>query len=78
MGSRIISVGIANEYGLDGPGSIPENARFLSFAERPDRLWMPRSLSAVEERDADLSRLLGAEVKKGRTLTSTPQYVFMT
>jgi hypothetical protein len=38
------SVGIATGYGLDGPGSIPGNARFFSSPQRPDRLWHPASL----------------------------------
>ena len=35
------SVGIANDYGLDGPGSNPGGAR---FSVSPDRPWGPPSL----------------------------------
>jgi hypothetical protein len=38
------SIGIATGYELDGPGSIPGNARFLSSPQCPDRLWGPPSL----------------------------------
>jgi hypothetical protein len=34
-----ISVGIATDYGLDDPGSIPGSTRFFSSPQRPDRLW---------------------------------------
>ena len=35
------SVGIATDYGLDGPGSNPGGTR---FSARPDRPWGPPSL----------------------------------
>jgi len=35
------SVGIATDYGLDGPGSIPVGTRFTA---RPDQLWGPPTL----------------------------------
>jgi hypothetical protein len=35
------SVGIATDYGLNGPGSNPGGAR---FSARPDRPWGPHSL----------------------------------
>ena len=35
------SVGIATDYGLDGPGSNPVGTRYSS---RPDRPWGPPSL----------------------------------
>jgi hypothetical protein len=43
--NRDSSVGIAPGYGLDGPGSIPGNARFSSSPQTssPDWLWGPRS-----------------------------------
>jgi hypothetical protein len=44
------SVGIAMGYGLDGPGSIPGNAKFLSSPERPDRLWGPFGLLSSRHR----------------------------
>ena len=34
------SVGIATDYGLDGPGSSPGG----TFSYRPERPWGPRSL----------------------------------
>ena len=34
-------VGIATDYGLDGPGSIPVGTR---FSARPDRPWGPPSI----------------------------------
>jgi hypothetical protein len=38
------SVGIAMGYGLEGPGSIPESARFFSSPKRPYRILGPPSL----------------------------------
>jgi hypothetical protein len=39
------SVGIATEYGPDGPRSIPGNGkRFFFTLRRQDRLWGPPSL----------------------------------
>jgi hypothetical protein len=35
------SVVIATGYELNGPGSIPGNARFFSSPQNPDRLWDP-------------------------------------
>jgi len=35
------SVGIATDYGMDGPGSNPVGTR---FSARPDRPWGPPSL----------------------------------
>ena len=35
------SVGIATDYGLDGPGSNPGGDE---FSARPDRPWVPPSL----------------------------------
>jgi len=35
------SVGIATDYGLDGPGSNPSGTR---FSARPDQPWGPPSL----------------------------------
>jgi hypothetical protein len=43
--SRDSSVGIATDYELDGPGSIPPgSAKLSSSPQRPDRLWGPPSL----------------------------------
>jgi hypothetical protein len=42
--SRDSSVGIAMGYGLDGPDSIPGNAKMFSSSQRPDRLQGPPSL----------------------------------
>jgi hypothetical protein len=42
--SRDISVGIAADYGLDGPVSIPGSARFFSSPQRPERFWGPPRL----------------------------------
>jgi hypothetical protein len=38
------SVGIATGYGLDGPGSGPSTAIFLSSPQGPDRIWGRPSL----------------------------------
>jgi hypothetical protein len=38
------SVGIASDYILDGPGSIPGWVKFLFYPQHPDRLWGPPSL----------------------------------
>jgi hypothetical protein len=44
--NTIFSVGTAKCYGLDGMDSIPDNAKFFSSPQRPDRLWgLPSLLS---------------------------------
>jgi hypothetical protein len=45
------SVGIATGNELDSPGSIPNNVRFFSSPQRPDRLWGPPSLLYSGYRD---------------------------
>jgi hypothetical protein len=37
-------------YGLDGLGSIPDNARFFFSPQHPDRLWGPPSLMSSGHR----------------------------
>jgi hypothetical protein len=36
-----VLVGIATNYGLDGPGSILVSTRFLSCPQHPTRVWDP-------------------------------------
>jgi hypothetical protein len=45
VGGPDISVVIARDYRLDGPGSIPvRDKRLFCTLHRPDRLWGPASL----------------------------------
>jgi hypothetical protein len=39
-----ITVDVTAGYGLDGPASVPDSARFLSSPQCPDRFWGPPSL----------------------------------
>jgi hypothetical protein len=43
MSSRDLSVGLATDYGLDGPGSIIGSAKHFSSSQHPDRFWGPFS-----------------------------------
>ena len=75
------SVGIASDYGLDGPGiesrcrrDFPHLSRPVLGPTQPPLKWVP-SLSRGEERpgrDADPSPPSSAVVKKEQSYTSTP------
>jgi hypothetical protein len=41
---RDSAVGIATDYGMGGPDSVPDRARFVSYPQHPDRLWAPSIL----------------------------------
>jgi hypothetical protein len=59
------SVGIATRYRLDGPGSIPGNARYLSSRQRPSTQQVPTAPSPRvkrQGREADHSPPHSAEV----------------
>jgi len=58
------SVGIATDYGLDGPGSIPVGTR---FSARPDRPWGPLSLLQNGYRV-----FTGGKVRSGRAADHSP------
>jgi hypothetical protein len=62
-GSQDSSVGVAIGYGLDGPGSIPGNARFFSSPHCPERLWdlLSNGYRGVKRQGREVS----AEVKNG-------------
>jgi hypothetical protein len=71
-------------YGLDGPGSIPSNARILSFPRRLGRIWGPTqppiqwAQGAISPevkrpgREADHSPPSSAEFKNGRGILLFP------
>jgi hypothetical protein len=78
--SRDNSVGIAKDYGLDGPGSIPGSAIFFFSPQRPDRprphiQLVPGALSPGvkrQGREADHSPPSSADVKKGGPIPPLP------
>jgi hypothetical protein len=78
------STGIETDYGLDGRGSIPAEAKFFSSLQNPDRLWgptkptirwVPWALSPginCPGREVDLSPIYSAEVKNDGAIPSLP------
>jgi hypothetical protein len=75
-------VSIATGYGLDGPGSIPDIARFLFSPHCPERLrptqpiqWVPGTISLGVKRpaiEADHSSPSSAEVENGGDIPPLP------
>jgi len=60
------SVGIATDYGLDGPGSNPVETR---FSARPDRPWAPPSFLYSGSRV-----IPGGKVPPGRAADHSPPF----
>jgi hypothetical protein len=50
MWSRDSSVGLAMDYGLDCPDSIPGRVKFFFSPQRPDRIWGSASLLPIGNR----------------------------
>jgi hypothetical protein len=64
MGGSGSSVGVATDYGLDGPGSNPGGDE---FSARPDRPWGPLSILCIGYRVFP-----GRKVQPGRAGDHSP------